>query len=727
MLSEFISRITSFLQTLQMKDVAYYIFFLLMCLACIITYSMFYDIDFYNLHSKVIVSTLYIDVALILIFLLICGRKLLKLWNCRNNKGSHITFRLISIFALISIIPSALMCIFSALFFHNGVESWFTKRNQVVLEESVKIAEAYVNEYKKNTLNECVAIARAVEYQVDQLFKTYPEPYNEFFRLNEVLNEFCSLKNIDAAILLDEQLNIVAHSKYSVSLHFFNLTYKDIQSLENFMLNSKILDISNGNKIIAASYFHSVSGNMYLLIEKTTESKIFDYALNANKAYKDYRQLLNDRNFLEILFILIFCAVGVLLLFGSITVAVIYSWKLVQPISNLINVSENIIDGDLSARASEDSSYAELQLLSRTFNQMLSQVSSQQVKLMKMNEELDERMQFTNNVLAGISSGVIGLDNNSAYIWNEAAEKLLGRSIVFGEHIGNLIPQLSELPMQLDDNIQRHEIYYTHDKNVRLFSLRIAPVMSEHKHRFVITFDDLTDMIEAERQAAWAEVARRVAHEIKNPLTPIQLAAERLKRKYISKINDDVDIFSSLIDVIVRQVGNIKRLSEEFNFFARLPEAQFKECDFFEIVEQAIVLMQNTAEAIQIVLINHTEEKSCFIKADERLLHQAILNILQNAINALALVTIENKMIFVHINKTEQAVLLTIEDNGPGLPQEKIDLLTTPYFSLTPKGTGLGLSIVKKIVSEHKGELSFANGDIGGARVTLTIPIGDTI
>jgi two-component system nitrogen regulation sensor histidine kinase NtrY len=228
----------------------------------------------------------------------------------------------------------------------------------------------------------------------------------------------------------------------------------------------------------------------------------------------------------------------------------------------------------------------------------------------------------------------------------------------------------------------------------------------------------------AQRKAAWSEVARRVAHEIKNPLTPIQLSAERLRRKYISQIKTDAGIFSDLVDVIVRQVGDIKRLIDDFTFFARLPEPKLKECKVVDICRQAVFLMQNASNDVEIAYVPEIE--SGIAKVDDRLLHQSIVNLIQNAINALGTTANSNKQVKVSCSETADRINIIVEDNGPGLLKEKIEMLATPYFTLMPKGTGLGLAIVKKIIQDHKGELSFGDSALGGAKITISLPILDS-
>jgi two-component system nitrogen regulation sensor histidine kinase NtrY len=265
------------------------------------------------------------------------------------------------------------------------------------------------------------------------------------------------------------------------------------------------------------------------------------------------------------------------------------------------------------------------------------------------------------------------------------------------------------------------EDQYRRDNEILLFSVKIMKIFSDDANRYVITFDDLTEMVLSQRKAAWSEVARRVAHEVKNPLTPIQLSAERIKRKYDKQITADKETFDQLVDVIIKQVGDIKRLIDEFNFFARLPEPKMKKCSLKEICSQAVFLMKTTAGEVEVNFDQNIEDKFD-VNCDDRLIHQCIVNLIKNALNALSTVNIENKSVWLVLRTSGNDICLDIEDNGPGLPQDKIESLATPYFSLMPKGTGLGLAIVKKIIQDHQGTISFGKSEHGGARVTITIP-----
>lgn len=820
-LNKIARKLIYFLKRPDVRNFLTYFFFILSAISCLFTYSLFTDVDLYSKSSSSsVVSIIYFDVACILILIMLGSQKILDLWSNRHKKGSRLTVRLIFLFSFCSLIPSILMTLFSAVFFHSGIDSWFNERNRTVLRESLRVAESYIDEHKKQLINDSTAISRILTYHIDRQLDLYENDIEKFDQnLNSILDDLCGIKNLSSAILMNSFFNVLAHSKYSVNLHFLNLCDDDVKKVKersSIILKTRGEDDYDEQFIRTISCFRIDNNEyLYLIIEKKIDSAILAQAKNAKQAYDDYFNMLKERSSLEIVCMVIFLIVGIMLLVGSIVMGILYSWRIVRPVSNLIDASEAVIKGDLKARASEEGSeYEEITTLLKTFNQMVSQVQIQREDLVEINKQLDERIKFSSSVLAGVSSGVIGIDNNAIYVWNNAAEKLLGRRLSFGEHICNIIPEIETMLEQsssnssgfsssspallspslsssksctsscdIEDNgdhnnsdksnniknenasgswVIQKEIAYKKEHSDLLLSVKVAHVetSSDFYNRYVITFDDLTNMVMAQKKAAWSEIARRVAHEIKNPLTPIQLSAERLRRKYSNQINSDSETFNELVEVIVRQVGDIKRLIDNFTQFSKLPDPVLRPCNIYEICKQAVFFIQNASDDVNIELIK--ENSDIIARVDERLFHQSIVNLVKNAVNALETTDKQPKMVRVRIkkeiasenkaeisakkenngteenktgvnykneeekrnssNKFVSKILVQVDDNGPGLPKEKIASLATPYFTLMPKGTGLGLAIVKKIIQNHGGELIFGDSDMGGARVSLEIP-----
>jgi two-component system nitrogen regulation sensor histidine kinase NtrY len=421
--------------------------------------------------------------------------------------------------------------------------------------------------------------------------------------------------------------------------------------------------------------------------------------------------------------------VALLVLVSAVAIGIHFATQLVVPISRLVTAAEQIRGGDLAARVPEGEKDDELASLSRAFNRMTYQIESQQHELREANRQLDERRRFTETVLTGVSAGVIGLDRfGRVNLPNRSASSLLGVDLeeAIGQDLAQVAPEMGGL---LDEAARRPErlaqsqVQLVRGTSTRTLLVRIA---AEHYGReisgYVVTFDDITELLSAQRKAAWADIARRIAHEIKNPLTPIQLAAERLRRRYLKEIKGDAETFTVCTDTIIRHVGDIGRMIDEFSSFARMPAPVLKPENLSEIVRQTVFL-QRTAHP-EIAFATTFSAQPFLVRCDARLIGQAVINIVKNAIESIETRIAEqggDPAGQIRVSVTEEAgqAAVIVEDNGKGLPRHGRERLTEPYVTTRAKGTGLGLAIVKKIMEDHLGELVLEDGEPGGARVRL--------
>jgi two-component system nitrogen regulation sensor histidine kinase NtrY len=403
--------------------------------------------------------------------------------------------------------------------------------------------------------------------------------------------------------------------------------------------------------------------------------------------------------------------------------------QMARPISSLVFAAERVRAGDLGIRVPERQSDDEIGVLSRAFNRMISQLSANRDELMDAYRQIDERRRFTEGVLAGVSAGVIGLDGQGRInLPNRSASDLLGTDLIshLGESLAAVVPEFAAVLARAAANPRaaaEAEVRIGPASQRRTLLVRIDTELTEERVRgFVVTFDDVTALLAAQRQAAWADVARRIAHEIKNPLTPIQLSAERLKRKYLAEIQSDPETFRTCTDTIVRQVGDIGRMVDEFSAFARMPQPVLKPEDLADIVRQALFLQKNAHPEIAYAVT--IAEALPPVLCDRRLLGQALTNLLQNAADAVA-ARAGAGAISLTVTTAEGRALIVVEDDGEGLPAEGRESLTEPYVTRKTKGTGLGLAIVKKIMEDHAGRLDLDDRQDGqpGARVALTLPL----
>jgi two-component system nitrogen regulation sensor histidine kinase NtrY len=458
---------------------------------------------------------------------------------------------------------------------------------------------------------------------------------------------------------------------------------------------------------------------------------VFGYYERTKVAVSEYQRLGHNLREVQLIFFALYVVVGLVILLASIWLGLWAANRVVQPVSRLIDASERVSLGDLKAQVAIGKDDDEIANLSRAFNRMTSQLDSQRSALIDANLQNDERRRFMETVLAGVSAGVLGLDGEGHItIVNRAAARLLNASPeeIEGHHYAQAVPELAGLIRRaISEPVGRAsgEVSIKRGGTPRSLSVQVASERGAAHGGYVVTFDDITDLVSAQRTAAWADVARRIAHEIKNPLTPIQLSAERLRRKYSGEVVSDKEVFEQCTDTIIRQVGDIGRMVDEFSSFARMPTPVMKRESAQELIHQATFLQRVTHP--QITFEMESPRETVELYCDGRLVSQALTNVLKNAAESIGARAARGDefqgRIAVHLEQPEGFVVFRIVDNGIGLPHEQRDRLTEPYVTTRAKGTGLGLAIVRKILEDHNGEILLKDaGDPGGAEVTLKFP-----
>jgi two-component system nitrogen regulation sensor histidine kinase NtrY len=473
----------------------------------------------------------------------------------------------------------------------------------------------------------------------------------------------------------------------------------------------------------------------YLFVGRFIDSRAIGYMERTQSAVAEYERLEGERVGIQTAFALIFGVVTLLLLLAAVWVGLAFATQLVRPIGNLVAAAERVRAGDLSARVTEGPADDEIGTLSRAFNRMTDQVESQRRELIDAHRQTDARRRFTESVLSGVSAGVIGLDSQGRIeLPNRSALVLLSSraDTLIGRNLADAVPEMGALMAQALKRPDRRagaQVTIVRGRRTRTLLVRIgAERLGAELEGFVVTFDDITELVAAQRTAAWADVARRIAHEIKNPLTPIQLSAERIKRKYGSEISSDPEVFNTCTEMIVRRVGDIRRMVDEFSAFARMPAPVFKPEDLNALAQQAIELEQVANPQIEFVA--DFPVRPTRLRCDSRQVVQALTNLLRNAVESIAAREpptkgkLETGRISIEVARAEDNVAVEVCDNGVGLPSDLRDRLTEPYVTTRFKGTGLGLAIVKKIMEDHGGELTLEDGESGGACVRLSFDAG---
>ncbi len=678
-------------------------------------------------------TLIIIDLAIVLPLAMLIALRVILLWSARRQgkAGSRLHTRLVLLFSLIAVTPAIIVAIFSAVMFEFGIQAWFSSRVATALRESVGMTEKYVDEH-------IAALRSDVRNLGGDINRHALELMSDPRRLPAFVNRRARERGIVGASIFDERGRILVSDVGS----FSPANEKPVN------LRAAISRIRNDGDIIVVARRgeHNIralmrltiffDSNVFLYVSRPLEPTLRSHMLRMQGAVDEYLKLEGQRSGVQIGFFLLYGVVSLLLLLAAIWLGLHFANQMVRPISELIGASERVGKGDLSVRV-EGSGQDEISSLSLSFNEMIGELERNREELVEANRQVEARREFTEKVLEGVSAGVIGLDAEGRIdLPNGSASNLLGVDLEErrGEPVADVVPEFGDLMDRAVRNpARRHwsEIVINRDDRARTLMVRLAAERLEAEIvGYVFTFDDITDLQQAQRTAAWADVARRIAHEIKNPLTPIQLSAERLRRKYRGQIVTDPEVFDTCTETIIRQVDDIGRLVSEFSSFARMPAPRMTRNDLHELCRQAIFLQRSAHPTIAYEYAG--SEAKLEIECDGRQIGQVLTNLLQNAANAIeeqggAGEPVSAGTVALTVDDHDTGVAISISDNGPGLPTDLLHRLTEPYVTTRARGTGLGLAIVRKIMEDHGGELRLRNDytpdrKIRGATVTMLFP-----
>jgi two-component system nitrogen regulation sensor histidine kinase NtrY len=680
-------------------------------------------------NPRTVTLLLTLDLTLLLLLGVLIARRIVQigLGRRRGLAGSQLHVRMVAGFSVLAVTPAILMAAFSAIFFYAGMQEWFSDRVRTAVHESLEVAQAYLHEHQQNIRADALAMANDLNHEAQRLVED-PTLFNQ------VVSTQAVLRGLNEAVVFDGATGqVLAHSAFTFTLEFEPVPRS---VLEQARSGDVVLMVNEADDRVRALVRLDHFSDTFLFVGRVVEARVLAHMAATQDAVKQYAELEGSRSNLQITFTLIFVVVALLLLLAAVWMGLNFATQLIHPISALIGAAERVRAGDLSVRVAEPAADDELGTLSRAFNRMTNQIAGQRAELVDAYQQLDLRRRFTEAVLAGVSAGVIGLDQDGAItLLNQPAVRLLGVTepeAMVGRPLVQAVPEMAELMEALlrrPGRLVESQVQLRHPGvPTRTLLVRIAAEVAEGEARgYVVTFDDITELLSAQRAAAWADVARRIAHEIKNPLTPIQLSAERLRRKYLKEITSDRETFQICTDTIIRQVVDIGRMVDEFSAFARMPTPIMKPVNINDICRQAVFLQSNAHAGIRFEcrLPPHKRTVPC----DGRQMSQALTNLLQNAVDAIDGRSAESGVVLppghivVRVEDDETRVAVVVEDNGKGLPADvEPDRLTEPYVTTRAKGTGLGLAIVRKIMEDHGGELLLENRAEGGARVSLIIP-----
>lgn len=690
-----------------------------------------------ELTSREVQILLLTDLVVLLSLTSLVARRLVVLWvqRRRGAAGSRLHARMVMMFAAVTALPTVMMTLFAVLFFNLGLQTWFSDRVNTAVKASVAVAEAYIQEHRKTIRADVLAMA------VD-LNRSAPSLTRNPYAFQQAVRQLSRLRGLGEAIVFTSTGEILARNELSLLMEFDRVPPRAIEDANAGQV--VIITAETDDRVRALVRLDGYL-DAYLFVGRYLDAKVLAELERTRNAAMQYTRMEQARSALEINFAILFILISLLLLLAAIWFGLLVANRLVMPIGEVVSAAEKIRAGDLTARVTERADDDEIATLGRTFNRMTGQLAAQQAELIAANRQLDERRRFTETVLAGVSAGVIGVDpQGQVTLPNPSALAML--QTTFEDTVGRpfieVAPEMADLFGELNDRpaeaVQRGQVVLQRPDATRTLLVRIArEVTGNELLGYVVTFDDVSELVAAQRNAAWADIARRIAHEIKNPLTPIQLSAERLKRKYMKEVQTDPHIFAECTDTIIRQVGDIGRMVDEFSTFARMPRPVYREEDLGQLLRQGVFLQQVARPDVRF----ETDLPSAPVRlnCDARQLAQVFTNILQNAMDAIdgrdrpSGVTLPPGHVSVGLRVNDGAADITVLDNGRGLPLENRDRLFEPYVTTRTKGTGLGLAIVKKIIEEHGGTISLSdahlfdpaakNGSLARIRLPGIIPV----
>ena len=667
--------------------------------------------------SRGILMVLGLNMVLILGLLAAVSLRIVALLRVRaKDAGARLNLRFVWLFSLAALAPALVIAIFYGVLVNQGVERWFSERVQTVVENSATVFRSYVAEQTSYIFDHVTeGMATDLNREAGAL-QSKPQAANDY------LAALASYHAFPAAYLINRQGRIVARAEVPGAPPFRSPptdAYAAADKGDVYIVNPP------GSDVMRGVYRLTAFSDVYLYVSRSLQPGITARLREAEGSLIAYRDVAQNRKKIQMIFTLSFIETALLLLVGAVWLGLAAANTISAPVARLVQAAGRVAGGDLSARVDAESDPDEIAVLSRAFNNMTHDLQAQQEALRRAGEEAEERRQFIETVLTEVSAGVIGLDPDGRIsVANRQAAVLLALPADHGRgrRLADAVPEFADLADAGRSGEAEREIDVARGRDSRRLRVRA----SQSEGGLVLTFDDVTRLVAAQRNAAWRDVARRIAHEIKNPLTPIQLSAERLRRKYRKDIApDELETFDRCTDTIVRQVGDIGRMVDEFSAFARMPAPRFERLDGTELLRAAVFAQRVASPGLTVELAEPTPHVD--LMADGRMIGQALSNVLKNAAEAVearkADAARPKGQILARLIVDATGVSIEVEDNGVGLPARDRDRLTEPYVTTREKGTGLGLAIVKRILEDHGGELELTDARRGqGALAILRLP-----
>ena len=652
----------------------------------------------------VVVSVLLANGAMAAILFAIVVWSFVDLLRARRKgrAGARLHIRIALMFGLVAAVPAILVAVIASVTLERGLDRWFSTRTRAIVGNAITIAQTYVREHALNIRADTVAMADDMG-RLKNLFDTDRD------RFRQILTSQAGIRGLPVSLVIHGDLSVIERANISFSA---NATVPTNIAVRQATTERPLIYFSNDADFVAAIVPLANFDDTYLYVSRPIDPAVLQYLRQTEAGVAEYAGLDERRFGVQVAFALMYTVIALIVLLSAVWVGLNFANSLAAPIRRLITAADQIASGDLNARVPVRRREGDLANLSESFNTMTQELRAQHDDLVGARDQIDQRRAFTEAVLAGVGAGVIGLDvKGRITILNRSAEHLIGKSEanLIGMDIAEAIPEIAALAAEAQagyDRVRRTVTLRSGGRD-RTIDVRVTTeTSSDSQHGYVITLDDITELASAQRTSAWADVARRIAHEIKNPLTPIQLSAERLRRKYGKTLTGDREVFEQCTETIIRQVGDIGRMVDEFSAFAKTPKPVVETHNLSDIARQVVFLMRVGYPDVKFDI--ETPSEPLIARFDRRLISQALTNIVKNAVEAIEVVPADQRgkgHITVRAGREGDLAVIDVIDNGIGLPPQNRERLLEPYVTTREKGTGLGLAIVGKILEEHGGKI----------------------
>ena len=653
----------------------------------------------------VVVSFMLINGATILLLVGIVVREVWQVMQARRRgrAAARLHIQIVSLFSVIAVLPAVMVAIVANVTIDRGFDRLFSGPTREAIENSLSIARAYTNEHAQLISGDILGMANDIAHARP----LYDQDRSTF---RELLTAGAAARNLPSAMLIDKDHNILESAQTGIQLEF---APPPTELLSNVNEAEPEISVIPEENYVAAVIRLRAFNDVFLYVARPLDPGVVAQLRQTEASAAEYAELESRRLGIQVSFALMFAVIALTILMASVLIGLNFANWLVAPIRRLMSAANVVSTGDLHVQVPVHKSEGDLAQLAETFNKMTQELRTQRDELVSASDLIDSRRRFIEAVLSSASAGIIGVDaSGSVGILNRSAEKLIGHAEAetLDHPLSDVLPELDDMMKTAREGTQRlvqGQITITRDGHERNLSVRVsAEQTSQSRDSYIITLDDITELVSAQRTSAWADVARRIAHEIKNPLTPIQLSAERIRRKFGKVITEDKAIFEQCTDTIVRQVDDIRRMVDEFSRFARMPKPVIEGEDVADTVRQAVFLMRVGHPDIEIAA--EIKQEPMLAQFDRRLISQALTNIIKNATEAIEAVPAEELgkgRIDVIAARENDDIVIDVVDNGIGLPKVSRARLLEPYVTTREKGTGLGLAIVGRVLEDHGGRI----------------------